>query len=69
MHSSDRGVTSKVVRVHVAARMLGCSPRTIRRLIQHQEIPAMRLGRRAWGIRACDLKQEWDETGGDRARY
>lgn len=49
--SSDR-----ILRVHNVARLLGCSPRTIRRRIQKRQIIAMRIGRRAWGVRACDLQ-------------
>jgi excisionase family DNA binding protein len=47
----------RVLRVHTAARILGCSPRTIRRRILKHEILATRMNRRAWGIRACDLKR------------
>ena len=38
------------VRVHVAAHRFGCSPRTIRRMIQNGVLPAYRLNRRAWAI-------------------
>jgi len=69
MHSEDRGTVDRFVRVHIAARMLGCSPRTVRRRIEHREIPAMRLGRRAWVIRTCDLKRGSDDGGGHYARY
>ena len=40
----------RLLRVHVLARLLGCSCRTARRLIERHLIPAVRIGRRAWGI-------------------
>jgi excisionase family DNA binding protein len=54
MSSSIRWA-ERVLRVHIAARELGCSTRTVIRMIQRGEICAIRIGRRAWGIRACDL--------------
>jgi excisionase family DNA binding protein len=51
----------RLLRVHTAARMLGCSPRTVRRRIQNHEIPATRTGcRAAWVIRARDLYRRMD---------
>jgi excisionase family DNA binding protein len=44
-------------RIHTIARQLGCSTRTIRRRIQTQAVPAIRIGRRAWGVRASDLNR------------
>ncbi len=41
----------RILRVHTIARLLGCSRReTIRRRIQKKQIPARRIGKRAWGI-------------------
>jgi len=34
--------------VHHAARIIGCSPRTIRRFIQLGILPAERAGKRSW---------------------
>lgn len=39
-----------LVRVHIAVRKLGCSTRTIRRMIQKGQITASRVNRRAWGV-------------------
>lgn len=39
-----------IVLVHIAAKLMGCSPRTIRRKIQSGELPATRVNERAWGI-------------------
>ncbi len=49
---------NRILRVHTAAKILGCSARTVRRRILKREIPATRVGRRAWGIRACDLNRD-----------
>lgn len=46
VNSSTRG--PEVLRVHIAARKIGCSPRTVRRLIQRGVLPAQRFGQRAW---------------------
>lgn len=54
----------RVLRVHTVAKLSGYSERTIRRRIQNHEIPASRIGRRAWGVRAADLKRD-HETQGD----
>jgi excisionase family DNA binding protein len=45
LHTDDR-----LLRVHVLARILGCSCRTVRRKIETHVIPAVRIGRRAWGV-------------------
>jgi excisionase family DNA binding protein len=54
----------RIIRVHIAARLLRCSGRTIRRRIQNQEIPASRIGRRAWGVRVSDLSPSLGNNGG-----
>ena len=46
----------EVLHVHIAARRLGCSPRTVRRLIQLRTLPAQRLGRRRWGLLVTDVE-------------
>jgi excisionase family DNA binding protein len=56
MHSGDRGI-DKLILVHIAARVLRCSPRTVRRRILKGKIPAIRIGRRCWGIRFSVLRQ------------
>jgi Helix-turn-helix domain len=45
----------RLIRVHIAARVLGRSPRSITRWIGKGRLPATRLNRRSWGIRAVDL--------------
>jgi excisionase family DNA binding protein len=55
---------NRMLRVHTLARLLGCSTRTIRRRIQNEEIPAVRIGRRAWGVRASDLGRPPGNPGG-----
>jgi excisionase family DNA binding protein len=54
---SGRFATSEAVRVHVAAKRIGRSPRTIRRYIEQGILPAVRLGQRAWLIHSIDV--EW----------
>jgi excisionase family DNA binding protein len=49
------GSQPEMLRVHIVARRLGRSDRTIRRLIQHGELPAQRLGQRAWGVLSIDV--------------
>jgi len=39
-----------MVRVHHAAKTIGCSDRTVRRMIQKGELDARRVGRRQWAI-------------------
>jgi len=41
--------------VHHAARRIGRSERTVRRLIQQGKLPAHRIGRRSWAILPVDL--------------
>jgi excisionase family DNA binding protein len=55
MNSVKVETADRMLRVHTLARLLGCSSRTVRRRIQNDEIPAIRIGRRAWGVRASDL--------------
>jgi excisionase family DNA binding protein len=55
----------RILRVHTVAKLSGYSERTIRRRIQNHEIPASRIGRRAWGIRFSDLNKDPDDEGGD----
>jgi len=46
----------EVLYVHIAARRLGCAPRTVRRLIQQQGLPAQRLGQRRWVLFESDVE-------------
>jgi excisionase family DNA binding protein len=55
MNPAKELAPERILRVHIAALKLNCSARTIIRKIEHGEIAATRIGRRAWGIRACDL--------------
>lgn len=47
---SDRHFNSGSVPVHIAARRLRCSRRTVRRWIKQGILPASRIGRRAWAV-------------------
>jgi predicted DNA-binding transcriptional regulator AlpA len=40
MYLKNCRTTDRLLRVHTAARMLGCSSRTVRRRIQNHELPA-----------------------------
>lgn len=40
-----------------AARLLGLSPFTVRRLLRQGEIPGRKVGKRQWRIRRADLDQ------------
>ena len=64
MQLGNRDALDRILRVHTAARQLGCSTRTVRRHVQQHKIPAVRIGRRAWGIRASDLNRTPDDGGG-----
>lgn len=44
------------VPVHIAARTLECSERTIRRMIKLEILPAQREGRRRWVILRSDIE-------------
>jgi len=44
------------VRVHIAARILNCSSRSVRRYILEKELPAERNGERAYRVRRRDLE-------------
>jgi len=68
MSSKKAGMPDRILRVHTVATLLGRSRRTIRRHIQNHEIPAVRVGRRAWGIRASDLPRALASSGGAHAR-
>ena len=55
MNISCECAPERILRVHIVAQKLNCSTRTVIRRIQSGEIPAIRIGRRPWGIRARDL--------------
>jgi excisionase family DNA binding protein len=55
MKISTLQVPPPILLVHNAERRMGCSARTVRRLIQEGRILAHRQGRRAWAINATDL--------------
>jgi excisionase family DNA binding protein len=44
------------VRVHIAARKLGYSPRSIRRFIKEGRLPAERVGVRIWLLLESDIE-------------
>jgi excisionase family DNA binding protein len=66
MHFGNN-LKDRVLRVRTVAKLSGYSERTIRRRIQNHEIPASRIGRRAWGIRFSDLGRDHEAHGGDHA--
>jgi excisionase family DNA binding protein len=68
MSLETRTTADRIVRVHIAARILGCSERTVRRWIENQKIPAERIGRRAWGIRTSILNRRPHGNGGHDGR-
>lgn len=45
-----------LLRVHRAARVMGCSCRTVRRWIVEGKLRGCRLGRRAWGVYQVDAE-------------
>jgi hypothetical protein len=51
--SADEG--SKLLPVHIAARHLGRSARTVTRLINNGKLPAKRINRRSWGVCSTDI--------------
>jgi excisionase family DNA binding protein len=63
MNSSYEWSAEGVVRVHIAAQKLDCSTRTVIRRIRRGQIPATRIGRRAWGIRVSDLQGKRCDKG------
>jgi hypothetical protein len=64
MVSPTLGNADRIVRVHTIAKLLGCSPRTVRRRIQNHVELAIRIGRRAWGVRASNLNRLARNVGG-----
>jgi excisionase family DNA binding protein len=64
MHFGNN-LKDRILRVQTVAKLSGYSERTIRRRIQNHEIPASRIGRRAWGVRFSDLNRDHDKDGGD----
>jgi excisionase family DNA binding protein len=44
------------IRVHHAAKQIGCSERTVRRLIQEGTLPAERKGMRCWVVYRADVE-------------
>lgn len=55
MRVQERGAAEKLLPVHIAARHLRCSGRTVRRYITTGRLKAVRVNRRAWGIRGADV--------------
>jgi len=48
---------NKLLPVHIAARHLRRSARTVTRLINKGRLPARRINRRSWGVRVSDVDQ------------
>jgi excisionase family DNA binding protein len=44
------------IRVHNAAKKMGCSARTVRRLIREGTLPAERVGMRCWALLRADVE-------------
>jgi excisionase family DNA binding protein len=54
---SQRGhPATAMVRVHLAARTIGCSTRTVRRMIQQGRLNALRIGRRSWAVLRSEVE-------------
>lgn len=51
----EKGAAERLLPVHIAARHLRCSRRTVRRYITTGRLRAVRVNRRAWGIRIADV--------------
>ena len=49
--------TPLAIRVHIAAKRIGCSTRTVRRYIERGILPAQRIGQRSWSVLVADV--EW----------
>jgi excisionase family DNA binding protein len=54
---------AKGIYVHIAARRIGCSGRTVRRYIQQGKLRAERDGRRAWVVFPGDVDSLCNERG------
>jgi excisionase family DNA binding protein len=54
---------AKGIYVHIAARRIGCSDRSVRRYIQQGRLRAERDGRRAWVVFPDDVDSLCNETG------
>ena len=52
---NEVGAAERLLPVHIVARHLRCSGRTVRRYIATGRLPAERINRRAWGIRITDV--------------
>lgn len=55
LYAIDSHVTSEWLLVHIAARRIECSPRSVRRYIQQGTLGAQRKGRRSWLVRNSDV--------------
>ena len=51
-HSTALGIPPEKVSVHIAARIIKRSSRSVRRYIQENELPAVRVGKRAYVVKA-----------------
>lgn len=56
MKQNGLGRLADRIRVHNAAKRMGCSPRTVRRLIQEGTLPAERVGMRCWAVLRTDVE-------------
>ena len=54
--SGNNCAMQEAIRVHVAAKRIGRSPRTIRRYIEQGILRAVRHGQRAWLIPIVDVE-------------
>jgi excisionase family DNA binding protein len=62
-HSKSLVMPYGTVPVHIAAKHLNCSARTVRRWIQQGRLRAERIGRRAWAILRRDIKNLRNDRG------
>lgn len=51
------GCAADWIFVHIAARLIDCSPRSVRRYIQKGSLTSQRVGRRAWLVLRSDVER------------
>jgi len=60
-------MATELLTVHEVAARLKRSPQTVRRWIRRGTLPATKIGRKEWRIRADDLEQRLGEPGDSAA--
>jgi excisionase family DNA binding protein len=62
-HTESFANPHETVPVHIAAKHLNCSTRTVRRWIQQHRLRAERIGQRAWAVMRCDIENLRNDRG------